>query len=317
MSESQSAGAQSASTWGARPSLLEVGELAEAIENDQLQLVYQPIVDLGAQRVVGAEALLRWERPGGDNVPAERLVRFAEACGLSRQLTWWVVGTALEDASEWRRRGHQIDLSVNVSPDQASHPHRVATLLAHLDARGFEPAHLTIEITETTVMRDPTGVKGTLNLLRDAGVRVALDDFGTGESTLSRLQDLPVSELKIDKRFVARAIEHPTSARLVNFATMLGRGLGLTVVAEGIEDAATFDLVERCRVDRVQGYLFSKPVHKEKLVGAAEDIARNLRAPVAASDDLSEPMDASAARSEHSGAVSRVIGSSGQSRPGR
>lgn len=262
--------------WRAERTIGAVTELLDAIEQDRLHLVYQPIVDLVSLRVVDAEALLRWVRPGGDAVPPEHIVDFAEACGLSNHLAGWVVRTAIRDAGIWRRSGRDIGLAINVSPQVASDPKRVDYLLEILTENRFDAQCLTVEITESTVMMDPLGVRATLERLRQERVQVSIDDFGTGDSSLSRLQDLPFTQLKIDKSFVARAMDHQTSSRLTNFASMLGRALGLTVVAEGVEDEPTFEFLRRCRIDRAQGYLFSRPVTPQALIAAVDEIEQRL-----------------------------------------
>ena len=262
--------------WGQRRTVHEVGELAEAIEADQLTLAYQPIVDLERNRVVSAEALLRWTRPDGEAVRPDRVVAFAESCGLTDALAGWIYERAISDAARWRSLGRPIGLSVNASPELVSRRHRVARLAARLATHRLDPGLLTIEVTETTITRDMAGVVETLADIRALGVGVAIDDFGTGSSTLSRLQDLPFSEIKVDQSFVARAIDHPDSARLVNFVAMLGRGLGLTVVAEGVETPAVLELLRRCKVDRAQGYLFCRPVPAADIPAQIDAIAGRL-----------------------------------------
>ena len=263
--------------WGAESPLDAVSQLLAAIEEDRLRTVYQPIVDIASHRVVEVEALLRWERPDGDSVPPERIIDFAEACGLSTQLAGWVVKRAVQDAVDWRRSGRDIGLAVNVSPQVASKPKRVDGLLEILDENGFDAWCLTVEITESTVINDPAGVKATLARLREERVQVSIDDFGTGDSSLARLQNFPFTQLKIDRSFVARAVDHQTSSRLTNFASMLGRALGLTVVAEGVEDEPTLELLRRCRVDRAQGYLFAQPMTAQALPEAVDEIEGRLR----------------------------------------
>jgi EAL domain-containing protein (putative c-di-GMP-specific phosphodiesterase class I) len=262
--------------WGERRLVDEVGELAEAIEADQLALAYQPVVDLVRNRVVGAEALLRWTRPDGEVVPPGRLVAFAESCGLTDALAGWVYERAITDAARWRSRGRPIGLSVNASPELASQSSRVEVLATQLADHHLEPRLLTIEITESRLMRSITGVAETLHGLRELGVGLSIDDFGTGSSTLSRLQELPFTEMKIDRSFVARAIEHPESARLVNFMAMLGRGLGLAVVAEGVETPDVLQLLRRCKIDRGQGYLFCRPVAAAEIPAQVDAIAARL-----------------------------------------
>lgn len=263
--------------WGAERTVGAVSELLDAVEHDHLHILYQPIVDLHTLRVVDAEALLRWERPSGGAVPPERIVDFAEACGLSTQLAGWVVRQAVQDAGDWRRDGKDIGLAVNVSPQVASDPKRVDSLLEILNEHRFDARCLTVEITESTVIKDPVGVRATLERLREERIQISIDDFGTGESSLSRLQDLPFTQLKIDRSFVARATDHQTSSRLTNFASMLGRALGLTVVAEGVEDEPTLELLRRCRVDRAQGYLFGRPTTAQALMATVEQIEAQIR----------------------------------------
>jgi EAL domain-containing protein (putative c-di-GMP-specific phosphodiesterase class I) len=263
--------------WGQRGLLSEVGELLEAIEQDGFHLVYQPVVDLASQRVVGVESLLRWHRANGEQVSPERVVAFAEQYGVSIEITGWVFNRAIQDALVWRKQGLGLEMAINASAGVVSDPESVGPCLELLGHYGYSPSWLTVEVTESDVIRNPDGVRETLRRLRDAGVGVAIDDFGSGNSNLLRLQHLPFNQIKIDKSLVSQANDHHTSARLVNFVAMLGQGLGLVVVAEGVEDQPTVDLLRRSRIERAQGFHFAKPVAAEQVPQTILDIERRLR----------------------------------------
>lgn len=260
--------------WGQRGSLGEVTELLDDLEHDRLRLLYQPIVDITLGRVVATECLLRWTRDIGEAISPERVVAFCEAHGLSQELAGWVFRRAIEDAVAWRTGGLMLDLAVNVSANLVSESHRVDWLMAVLRQSRFEPSRLTVEVTETDVIRQPEKVLRALCRLRGFGVEVAMDDFGSGNSNLDRLQGLPFTKIKVDRSIVLPATVNVTSARLVNFASMLGRALGMTVIAEGVEDAATVELLRRCKVDLAQGYYFSVPVPPDELPDVAREIER-------------------------------------------
>ena len=258
--------------WGSRGLLVEVTELLEALERDQLCLVYQPVVDLEGLKVVGVEGLLRWRRANGEFVSPERIVSFGEAHGVSQQIANWVFTRAIEDATHWKHRGLSLELSVNASAEVVSHPENIGLLLDILQSRKFEPRRLTVEVTETDVIQQPEAALATLSRLRSFGIGVAMDDFGSGNSNLDRLQLLPFTQIKVDRSIVSPAMTNNTSARLVNFASMLGQALGLTVVAEGVETQATVELLRRCRIRRAQGYYFSEPVFCDQVPKVVQEL---------------------------------------------
>jgi EAL domain-containing protein (putative c-di-GMP-specific phosphodiesterase class I) len=262
--------------WGRRGLLVEVTELLEALDRNELYLVYQPVVDLELLKVVGAECLLRWRRANGEVVSPERIVSFGESYGVSQIIARWVFKRAIEDGLEWRKKGLRLQLAVNASAEVVSHPEALDPLLLLLDASGFDPRGLTVEVTETDVIRQTDAVLETLTRLRSFGVEVAMDDFGSGNSNLDRLQNLPFTQIKIDRSIVSPSVTNLTSARLVNFAGMLGQALGLTVVAEGVEDQGTVEVLHRCRISRAQGYHFSGPVVADRLPRLVQDLDRRL-----------------------------------------
>ena len=237
------------------------GDLGRAVATDQLALHYQPIVELGTERLLGVEALLRWTHPERGNVPPGTFIPVAEDCGLIGDLGRWVLRRALQDMRALREQyGEQAAgyVSVNVSALQLAQPGFVDDVRAALE--GTIPADdLVLEITETALMRDAAAASQTLTRLRDLGVRIAVDDFGTGYSSMSYLQDFPFDLVKIDRSFVARLGESAATAALTRGMLELCRALGLQAVAEGVETrsqaAALADLDCTC----AQGYLFARP----------------------------------------------------------
>jgi diguanylate cyclase (GGDEF)-like protein len=247
------------------PSL--VAWLREAIGTPSLELFYQPKVRFDGGGLAGVEALVRWVHPLQGPIAPDRFIPAAERSGLIRPLTAWVLGEAIRQAAEWRANGHPIDVAVNISPTQMSDPAIVTRVQALLDTYNV-PAHaLTLEITESissrgAVVSDPS----VLGLLSCLGVRLSIDDFGVGTSSLARVRSLPVSELKIDRTFVAGATTSGDDAAIVASTIELAHQLGLEVVAEGVEDSASYRLLDELGCDVAQGYLIGEPVPVDELV---------------------------------------------------
>jgi diguanylate cyclase (GGDEF)-like protein len=237
-----------------------IGELRQAIEQDQLTLHYQPKVDCATGRVVGAEALLRWIHPDRGLIPPDQFIPLAENTGLIRPLTDWVLESAIRQCSAWRAAGMRLAVAVNVSMrnlDDPQLPETIATLLA---ASGLPPALLSVEVTESSIMADQVRVTAALSRLRAMGIAISVDDFGTGYSALSYLKDLPVDELKIDRSFIRQLTAEDKSAAIVRSTITLGHDLGLRVVAEGVEDLASWGLLGDLACDAAQGYYLSRPL---------------------------------------------------------
>ncbi|MHB1975394.1 MAG: putative bifunctional diguanylate cyclase/phosphodiesterase, partial [Acidimicrobiales bacterium] len=247
------------------PSL--VAWLREAIGTPSLELFYQPKVRFDGGGLAGVEALLRWTHPLQGPIAPDRFIPVAEHSGLIRPLTAWVLGEAVRQASEWRAAGRAIDVAVNISPTQMSDPAIVSRVRSLLTEYGV-PAHaLTLEITESAnaggaVVSDPS----VLGLLSCLGVRLSIDDFGVGTSSLARVRSLPVSELKIDRSFVAGATTSGDDAAIVASTIELAHQLGLEVVAEGVEDSASYRLLDELGCDVAQGYLIEEPVPADELI---------------------------------------------------
>jgi diguanylate cyclase (GGDEF)-like protein len=249
-----------------------VGELREAIDAEQLVLHYQPKVDFNGA-LAGVEALVRWQHPKRGIVPPDQFIELAEHTGLIKPLTRWVLDAALRQCRLWLDDGLRVPVAVNVSTQDLQDeefPDSVAQLLA---ARGVPAALLRVEVTEGAIMSEPARAMDALDRLRHLGVGVSVDDFGTGYSSLAYLKRLPVDELKIDRSFVRNLATDESDAAIVRSTIGLGHELGLQVIAEGVEDATTWELLQRFGCDLVQGYFVSRPV-------VAADLGRWLSEPV-------------------------------------
>jgi diguanylate cyclase (GGDEF)-like protein len=235
-----------------------VTDLRRAIDQDQLSLVYQPKVAMATRSVRSLEALVRWTHPELGAVSPAEFVPLAESTGGSRLLTNWVLGAAIRQMGEWRRQGLELDLAVNLSAPDILDPDLSDEILRLLRRHQVDSTSLLLEITESAVMRDPQTAARNMQWLRIAGIRFAIDDFGTGHSSLSQLTVLPVDELKIDRSFMSPA--DPGAVTIVTSTIELGHSMGLKVVAEGVEDAAAWNLLRRLGCDFAQGYLISPPL---------------------------------------------------------
>jgi diguanylate cyclase (GGDEF)-like protein len=240
-------------------------DLADALEQDQFFLAYQPILDLASGRPVAAEALLRWRHPGRGLVAPLDFIPIAETSGMITAIGRWVLHEACAQAAGWRRSGHDVGISVNVSPRQLEDAGLLEDVYCALDDSGLDPTALTLEVTETALMRDPRGISERLQTLRALGVRVAVDDFGTGYSSLAHLRELPADCLKIDRSFVSGMASSARARSLVRMLVQLGRALSVETIAEGIEDDAQRDALRRDGCDRGQGYLFARPLDAEQI----------------------------------------------------
>jgi diguanylate cyclase (GGDEF)-like protein len=243
-----------------------LGELRRAIDNRQLVLHYQPKVDAHTGQLLGVEALVRWQHPEHGVLPPGEFIPLAERTGLIGPLTHYVLDAALHQCHRWRQAGHELAVAVNVSARSLldlAFPDQVAGLLARWDL----PARLLmVEITESTIMADPTHALEILGRLNTMGVQIAIDDFGTGYSSMAHLKTLPVQELKVDRSFVSQMTSNNRDAVIVRSTVDLGRNLGLRVVAEGVEDVVTSQELEALGCDAIQGYYVSRPVPPDDLI---------------------------------------------------
>jgi diguanylate cyclase (GGDEF)-like protein len=234
-------------------------DLRAAVENDKLDLVYQPVVNLVSGTITGAEALLRWTHPTRGQVPPLTFIPVAEESGLIGRIGRWVIDRACQQAAAWNAAGYRLRVAVNVSGRQLQDPDFVTHVGKALHRSGIDPAQLCLELTETTLMDDAVRISAVLHDLKDLGVDLSVDDFGTGYSSLAYLKRFPVDELKVDRSFVQHLEDEGEDRSLVAAMVAMGHALGLHVVAEGVEtrpQVATL-LTLGCRT--AQGYLFSRP----------------------------------------------------------
>ncbi|MFQ5691200.1 MAG: putative bifunctional diguanylate cyclase/phosphodiesterase [Gemmatimonadota bacterium] len=240
-------------------------EVRRALAEKQFVLLYQPIRSLAAGELHGVEALVRWQHPDRGLLSPDEFVPFAERCGLIAELDRWVLQTAMRQAAGWREPGHPAWISVNCSAASVADPELVEYVDDVLGWEGVEGARLAIEVTERVAMRDPVSAAERLRALGDRGVRTMIDDFGTGHSSLSYLKHLPVRALKVDRSFVADVTQDPKDEALIRAIIGLAHGLGLEVIAEGVEDRAQRDWLASVGCDYAQGFLVGRPVPAEKI----------------------------------------------------
>ncbi|HLL27889.1 MAG TPA: EAL domain-containing protein [Xanthobacteraceae bacterium] len=236
-------------------------ELAKALAHDELRVLYQPLVSVDGERIVGVEALIRWEHPDQGLVPPMEFIPTAEHSGLIVRLDEWVLRRACETAARWPG----IALAVNLSPSNFHHSDMVDRVTRILNETAFDPRRLEIEITENMLLHATPEVLGQLAEMRRIGIRVVLDDFGTGYSSLGYLRRFPVDKIKIDQTFVKNLGVTEEAAAIVECVARLGRALGLTVTAEGVETGEQHRFVRAAGCHQLQGFLFSPPVTEERI----------------------------------------------------
>jgi diguanylate cyclase (GGDEF)-like protein len=242
-------------------------DLRLAAGRQQLFLLYQPVVDIRTRAVVSAEALIRWHHPELGLVPADEFIGLADESGVIVDIGDWVLRTALREAQGWHRAGFpDIAIAVNFSAAQFKERDLAARVDAALRDTGMPGHALEMEITETVAMQNAESTIATLRALKRMGVRISIDDFGTGYSSLSYLKRFPIDILKVDKSFVRDIAVDSDDAAIVRTIAALGRTLKLMVVAEGVETQGQVDFLAAEGCDRMQGYLFSRPVESSELL---------------------------------------------------
>lgn len=235
--------------------------LRHALERNEFRVHYQPRIETVSGRIVGAEALIRWEHPGKGLVPPDHFIPIAEETGLIIPIGQWVLEEACRQASAWQRAGlTPLCVSVNLSPVQFRHADLVQSVSSALKQADLAPEYLELELTESFVMHDAARIRVAMKALKSLGIAIAVDDFGTGYSSLSYLKRFPVDRLKIDKSFVREIDRDADDAAIVRAIITLGHALGLKVVAEGVETRAHLEFLKQHGCDELQGYSFSRPV---------------------------------------------------------
>ena len=254
-------------------------ELQSAIKGNQLELYYQPKVSLHTGKPIGAEALIRWNSPSRNLVLPSIFIPIAEEAGYMKELTIWVLNSALRQSNDWTDKWGDLSVSVNVPPQIVLQPDFADTIANAIGLWKGSGEQLVIEITEQTLASDPERVMEVLGAVQEMGVQVSIDDFGTGYSSLQYFKRIPASELKIDQSFVRGLLRDPADADIVHLIIDLAHRFNLSVVAEGVEDVETLKELARNKCDVAQGYLFSKPLPH----GQFNQWLENFRAPRSAS----------------------------------
>ena len=248
--------------------------LRKAIEQEKLELHYQPIVDLGLvngkkdlrRSLVAVEALVRWREEDGSLVPPDGFIPVAEDLGLIDEIGDWVVGEAASQAVRWKEGGSAVDVSFNLSLNELWQPGLPERIHNQILAVGLDPRNFTAEVTESTAMTDPVRTQRVLGDLKERGFHLAMDDFGAGHSSLIRLSQLPCETLKIDRSFISRLPDDPSAKAMVTAMIELARGLGMRALAEGIETEEQLEFLRERGCEVGQGFLFSKPVPPSEIV---------------------------------------------------
>jgi diguanylate cyclase (GGDEF)-like protein len=251
-------------------------DLRRALERNEFQNFYQPIVTLVSGEIAGFEALLRWQHPTRGLLGPHEFISVAEETGLIRELGWWNLREACRQISEWRAfspaRRH-LTMSVNLSAKQFLQPHLVDDIKKMLEDLGLAPEALKLEITESTVMGDPAGAVEMLQQIKSLGICLAIDDFGTGYSSLSYLHRFPLDTLKIDRSFISSIDDDGEGMEIARTILPMANNLRLDVVAEGVETVEQVALLKKLHCKYAQGYYFSRPLSAE---GTAELLAGDL-----------------------------------------
>lgn len=244
--------------------LVMVNSLREGLEREQFELHYQPRVSASDGRIVGAEALLRWNHPDLGLTMPNQFIGLAEQTGLIGTLGDWVMRSALATLIDWRARGlPEVQVSINLSPREFAAPELASTLSERLAAHDLDSVLVELEITEGMLMSDPRSVEDTLRQLRKNGVSVVIDDFGTGYSSLSYLKHFPISGLKIDQSFIRGIPDDPDDTAITRAIIAIARSLNLRLIAEGVETEKQAEFLKQHGCDELQGFLFSPPVTED------------------------------------------------------
>ena len=236
------------------------GDLRHALDRREFVLHYQPKIDIKTRRLVGAEALIRWNHPTRGLLPPDQFIPLAERSGVIKPMTDWVIDKALAQCRAWRKSGLPMQMAINLSGRVFQDPRFAGRVTAALAANGLRPNCLEVEITENILMTDIEHVSATLKVLHDLGALVSIDDFGTGYSSLAYLKQLPLNTLKIDKTFVLDMVKDENDALIVRAIIDLAHNLGRDVIAEGIENEETWNLLEMLGCDRAQGFHIARPM---------------------------------------------------------
>lgn len=243
-----------------------IRDLPVTNQSDDFYVTYLPKINLSTMKCEGAEALIRWQHPSLGIIPPDEFIRIAEYAGSIHFITQWMFKHVLADQSLWRKQGHDLQISINLSVYDLLDQRLGSDLLNMLEANDLPPAQLILEVTEAVVMNAPSSAIARLHQIQQSGIRLALDKFGSGHSSLAFLKTLPVAEVKIDRVFVKDLVSDVQDQLIINTSTRLAHDFGFTVTAEGVEDAQTLALLQQAGCDAAQGYYFAKPLPAREFI---------------------------------------------------
>ncbi|SEG44174.1 sensor domain-containing protein [Vibrio hangzhouensis] len=240
--------------------------IEKAIDRNELYLVYQPKIDLKTKQIIGAEALLRWREPELGVVSPAEFIPIAERCGFMNDIGFWVIEQVCCQLKKWQESGVHLpgSLAVNLSIQQLDHSDFLPIITAILDRFDVYPKHIELEVTESMLMTNPQQTSEMLAMLAKCGFTISIDDFGTGYSSLAYLKDINASVLKIDKSFIEGVSSKTNAKTIVESIVQMAHNLGMTVVAEGVEDKLQVSFLKDIECDIAQGFFFSKPMNAQK-----------------------------------------------------
>lgn len=248
-----------------------INDLRNALRDGQLELYYQPKLDLRDHRIIGAEALARWIHPEHGFIPPDQFIEIAERTGLIKELTKWVLDTAVRQCAECYANGKKLKISANLSAVNLHDDELVPLISSLLQQYKLPPQNMVVEVTETAMMTDPAYAKAQLKNLDALGICISIDDFGTGYSSLGHLRHLPVDEIKIDKSFVMDMITNDDDASIVRATVGLAHDLNLKVVAEGVENEEILSQLRKMDCDIAQGYHIARPMPAAEFVAMLDE----------------------------------------------
>jgi diguanylate cyclase (GGDEF)-like protein len=257
---------------------LEVEEqLLAALERDEFSVLYQPVIDLETRRIVSAEALLRWNNPTLGMISPDEFIPVAEQTGAIVSIGRYVLQQAIENSRHWQKTlDKEFQVAINLSPRQLRDAGLIKFIQTLLQRNELKPDAIVLEVTEGVLMSGQQDIEQALMRLHKAGISLAMDDFGTGYSSLSYLRKYPFNVLKVDRTFVSDITDDPADCELVTASVLMAHGLGLKVVAEGVETESQFNLLREIHCEYAQGYLFSRPIDAEAFTSLLLDAPSTL-----------------------------------------
>lgn len=242
------------------------GDLEKSISNNELCLHYQPKISAKTGEILGAEALMRWNHPEHGTVMPSRFIPIAEQIGIMPKLTWWCLNTALREFQLWSRPGDDMSIAINISASDLTDKGFANAVTNAIAIWDIEPHQLTIEITESSLMRDIEMSARILSKIQEKGVKIAIDDFGTGYSSLAYFKYLPVDEIKIDRSFITNITDSDYDLHIVNTINEMAVALDLNIVAEGVESDDSKRILTKLGCNTIQGFYYSKPLPLESYI---------------------------------------------------